>query len=235
MEPQRQLAEACRDRRHRWVWPAVAVGVLAWAAILLTALAPGARADGAAAAAVAPPPHSAARYRAQLTRAAHTQWGLDAPVATFAAQVHQESGWRPEAVSRAGAQGMAQFMPATAAWWCELHRMAPADCQPHNPTWALRALVGYDRWLWQRIGAADDCQRMAMTLAAYNGGLGWIHRDQRLASSKGLDSRQYFGAVDTVNAGRADWAIRENRDYPRRILLQHAPRYQGAGWGRSAC
>lgn len=179
-------------------------------------------------------PSDAHPHRADLTRAARTQWGLDAPVADFAGQVHQESGWRPDAVSRVGAEGMAQFMPATARWWCDLHGMHGAECAPRNPTWALRALVGYDRWLWERIvGTADDCDRMAMTLSAYNGGLGWVQRDRALASSTGLDSSRYWGAVETVNAGRAAWAIRENRDYPRRILHRHAPHY--AAWGRSTC
>ena len=86
-------------------------------------------------------PAQAARYRAELVRAAHSQWGLDAPVAALAAQVHQESGWRPDAVSHVGARGMAQFMPATATWWCALNGLGAAACQPHNPTWALRALV----------------------------------------------------------------------------------------------
>lgn len=180
-------------------------------------------------------PAAAKPHRADLTRQARLVWGLDAPVATFAGQIHQESMWRAAALSRVGAQGMAQFMPATAKWWCEINRMSPASCQPTNPTWALRAMAGYNKWIWDRIKAADECQRMAMTLAAYNGGLGWIHRDQQLASSKGLDRGQYFGAVNTVNAGRAAWAIRENRDYPQRILFDHAPRYVAAGWGRSVC
>lgn len=178
-------------------------------------------------------PATATPHRGELTRQARLVWGLDAPIADFAGQIHQESAWKPHAVSRVGAQGMAQFMPATARWWCDLHRLSAAECQPSNPTWAIRALVGYDRWLWDRVKSSYACDRMAMTLAAYNGGLGWIHRDQKLASSKGLDSARYFGAVDTVNAGRAEWAIRENRDYPRRILRQHAPRY--AVWGRSSC
>ena len=33
-------------------------------------------------------------------------WGLGAPISVFAAQVHQESAWRPEAVSHVGAQGL---------------------------------------------------------------------------------------------------------------------------------
>lgn len=50
-----------------------------------------------------PVPHLAARYKLTLLREAHSQWGLNAPVAALAAQVHQESGWRPDAVSRVGA------------------------------------------------------------------------------------------------------------------------------------
>ena len=51
-------------------------------------------------------PTQAERYRALLIREARVVWGMDAPVATFAAQIHQESMWRADAVSRAGAQGL---------------------------------------------------------------------------------------------------------------------------------
>lgn len=215
------------DPQARLINALLALDVLLIAALVLVVLFwPGA--------AQAQIPRDALQYRADITRQARMQWGLDAPVADFAAQIQQESGWRPDAVSRVGAEGMAQFMPATARWWCELHRMAAADCQPRNPAWALRALVGYDRWLWERIrNTAGDCDRMAMTLSAYNGGLGWVQRDRALASSQGLDAGRYWDAVDTVNAGRAAWAIRENRDYPRRILRTLAPRY--ANWGPSTC
>lgn len=236
MSPLRQWLAATfartPDRVAGWTWLGVCVLVLVYLWLLLVVLAMPAQASTTAE--PMPPPAAAARYRAELTRAAQVQWGLDAPVAALAAQVHQESGWRPDAVSRVGAEGMAQFMPATARWWCELHRMSPADCQPRNPTWALRALAGYDKWLWDRIrDTAAECDRLAMTLSAYNGGLGWVQRDRALASSEGLDSSRYWGAVETVNAGRAAWAITENRDYPRRILLQHALRY--AAWGRTPC
>lgn len=59
-------------------------------------------------------PARAHQYRRVLTQQAYAQWGLDAPIAALAAQVHQESAWRPEAVSHVGARGLAQFMPATA-------------------------------------------------------------------------------------------------------------------------
>ena len=97
-------------------------------------------------------PQAAQQYRALLVRTAHAAWGLDAPVAVFAAQVHQESAWRPDAVSRVGAQGMAQFMPATAKWISGIDP-ALAARQPYSPAWALRALVTYDRWLYDRTPA----------------------------------------------------------------------------------
>lgn len=61
-------------------------------------------------------PTAAEQYRRTLVRSAHAEWGLSAPIATFAAQVHQESRWRADARSPVGAQGLAQFMPGTAEW-----------------------------------------------------------------------------------------------------------------------
>lgn len=178
-------------------------------------------------------PREAQAYRLTLKREAQQAWGLQAPVATFAAQVHQESRWRTDATSPVGAQGMAQFMPQTAAWWCL--RTSDAACQPTNPTWALRALVGYDKFLFERLKAVDDCNRMAFTLSAYNGGLGWVYRDRAQASTKGVDPLVYFDAVEHVNAGRSAAAFTENRHYPRAILHRLTPLYQAANWGRGVC
>ncbi len=179
-------------------------------------------------------PAEAQRYRSDLIRCARAEWGLSAPVAVFAAQIHQESLWRADAHSPAGAQGLAQFMPATARW---LPQVAPqtGEPAPYNPGWSLRALCAYDRWLWARVQGADDCERMAMALSAYNGGLGWVIRDKRAASAQLLDPRIWWNGVELVNAGRAAWAWRENRGYPRRILRVLTPLYQAAGWGRGVC
>lgn len=123
-------------------------------------------------------PRAAQQYRATLVRAAHATWGLDAPVAVFAAQVHTESWWRNDTVSHVGAQGLAQFMPATARW---LPSVAPETGKPapFNPGWSLRALCTYDRWLWERVTGHSDMERMAFALSAYNGGLGWVNRDRK--------------------------------------------------------
>jgi soluble lytic murein transglycosylase-like protein len=172
-------------------------------------------------------PRAALAHRRTLIANARAVWGIDAPVAVFAAQVHQESGWRPDARS-AFASGLAQFTPATAEWISRRYADELGENRPLNPAWALRALVRYDRYLWEPIAAADDCERMAMALSAYNGGPGGLNRDVRLAIAGGADGGRWFGHVERFS-NRARWAFEENRGYPRRILLEIQPRY--LGWG----
>lgn len=172
-------------------------------------------------------PQAAQQHRALLVRTAHAAWGLDAPVAVFAAQVHQESAWRPDAVSRVGAQGLAQFMPATSRWIAAVDPALAAQ-QPFNPAWALRALVVYDRWLYDRTPARyTPRERMHVALRAYNGGLGhW----QAEAAATGA-ARPTLAQVDAAcgKARRAAVHCAENLGYPHRILVLIQPRY--AAWG----
>lgn len=173
------------------------------------------------------PPQAAAPYRALLVRSAHTAWGLDAPVAMLAAQVHAESAWRPEAVSRAGAQGLAQFMPATAAWWCASEGIPAAACLPHNPAWALRAQAGYMRWLLDRTPEGYTAHDRAwVALRAYNGGLGHWQAEARATGAR----EPTRTAVDAAcgHARRHRSHCPENLGYPRKILQLQA-RY--LGWG----
>ncbi len=173
------------------------------------------------------PGYRAEAYRAELTRIAHSTWGLDAPVAVFAAQIHQESSWQPAALSKVGARGMAQFMPATATWWCQLARLAPVDCQPNNPTWAMRSLVGYDLWLLQRVNGQSEYDRVWASLRSYNGGLGHWQNEAKVA--RPLADR---ASIDRA-CGRASRAVvhcAENLGYPDRILNRLQRQY--SGWGR---
>jgi soluble lytic murein transglycosylase-like protein len=173
-------------------------------------------------------PPGAARYRTTLAREAQLQWGLGAPIPALAAQVHQESGWRADAVSRVGARGMAQFMPATARWWCDYTGVATRDCLPHNPTWALRALVGYDVYLYKRVPPRfSNYDRLWLALRGYNGGEGnW----QTEARTTGL-AQPTRAQIDAAcgRARRAALHCAENLGYPRRILAVLQPRY--AAWG----
>lgn len=180
-------------------------------------------------------PRAAEQYRRTLVRAAHAEWGLDAPIATLAGQVHQESAWRADARSRVGAQGLAQFMPGTSAWMAELYPASLGANQPFNPGWALRAMVAFNLWLYERNQAISECDRWAFVLSGYNGGNGWVNRDRRLASAKGADKLAWFGSVERHNAGRSAANFRENRHYPRAILLRWEPLYAAAGWGQGVC
>jgi soluble lytic murein transglycosylase-like protein len=74
----------------------------------------------------------------------------------LAAQIYAESGFNPFAVSSAGAQGIAQFMPATA-------RGVGLD-DPFDAVRAIDAQAHLMRDLLRRFGAVP------LALAAYNAG-----------------------------------------------------------------
>jgi len=174
-------------------------------------------------------PRAAEQFRRSLIANARTVWGLNAPVAVFAGQVHQESGFRADAMS-AYAHGLAQFTPATAKdmgrWYPEL-----AEVDAFNPSWALRALVRLDRRLYDlEPRAATDCDRWALTLSAYNGGRGWVIKQKAATTAAGSDPTRWFGHVERYRV-RAPWAHEENMMYPRRILLQRQPLYLVWGQG----
>ena len=171
-------------------------------------------------------PAQANSYRSRLVREAHAGAGLGAPVEMFAAQIHQESDWKETAHSGVGAIGIAQFMPGTAAWTVNL---APADLKPAEPLdadWAMRALVRYDLWIYNRLPqyqAGDE--RWAAALAGYNGGLGWAQKDARLTGCA-----RWFGCAELAQDGRTQASLTENRGYPERILHLLRPLYLAAGW-----
>ena len=174
-----------------------------------------------------PIPAAAQQYRSVLIRAARVEAGLDAPVAVFAAQVEQESGWNPEAVSPVGARGLGQFMPGTAA---DLGRTRPdlGPASPTNPGWAIRALVVYDLANLKRIRAASLCDAWVLALMAYNGGLGWVWKDQAKAGAQGLDPGLWEN-IAAVNAGRSLAAKGENARYGPGIVYRRQPKY--LAWG----
>lgn len=173
-------------------------------------------------------PRDALRHQLTLKREAQHAWGLGAPVATFAAQVHQESRWRETARSPVGAVGLAQFMPATSQWIGGLYASL-GERAPTNPVWALRALVTYDKWLLERIKAADDCERMAFALSAYNGGLGWVYKRQKLSQAPGV----CLGHTCQINPGVTASSQAENAHYPEVILRKYEPLY--SRWGHGSC
>jgi len=93
------------------------------------------------------------RFAPALARAAQ-RWNVSA--ALLAAQLQAESGFDPRAVSPAGAQGIAQFMPATAR--------AYGLADPFDAPQAIDAQGRLMRDLLRRFGSVP------LALAAYNAG-----------------------------------------------------------------
>ncbi len=83
------------------------------------------------------------------------------------ALVAVESSWRPDAVSRAGARGLGQLMPATAA----ALGVDPddADANLHGAVVHFAALLG-------RYRARPPAERYARAIAAYNAGAAAVER-----------------------------------------------------------
>jgi len=178
------------------------------------------------AAEAAQPPRAALQYKRPLMAESARVFGLGSPVPMFAAQIHQESAWRADARSPVGALGLTQFMPATADWIGQLYPTELANPAPFNPTWAIRAMLRYNHWLFARVPRSPDvCDLWWFTLRAYNGGLGHVQAEARLASAVTRSS------VDSQcgNARRSVRHCAENLSYPRLIIERHQPRYRS--WG----
>ena len=176
-------------------------------------------------------PHPrAGQHKQVLIQQSRHVWGLRAPVSSFAAQIHQESRWNPNARSPVGAAGLTQFMPATAAWIGTYDRdLAVVDV--YNPRWAMRALVVYNKFLYDKVAGKNPCERMAFALSAYNGGLGWVNKRKARSSTPDV----CFGATCEINPGIAPANQRENANYPKLILKQFEPLYVRSGWGSGVC
>lgn len=177
-------------------------------------------------------PAEAQSHQRQLTRLAQQEFGLAAPVALFAAQIHQESSWQSTAQSPY-AQGLSQFTPATAQWISEIYPDL-GHAAPYSPGWAMRALLRYNRHIHQRVKPWHErdvphCDHWGFVLSGYNGGPGWIARDRRLAEAAGQHPDRWWHHTEQYSA-RGPAAMQENRHYVRRILLTLEPRYRAAGW-----
>jgi hypothetical protein len=98
-----------------------------------------------------------ARYAPLIVRAAQ-RWGVSAHL--LAAQLYAESNFNPFARSPAGAEGIAQFMPGTAA--------AIGLLDPFDPDSAINAQAHMMRDLLGRFGSVP------LALAAYNAGPGAV-------------------------------------------------------------
>jgi cell wall-associated NlpC family hydrolase len=106
-----------------------------------------------------------AEYVKLIIDAANNAGCAEVTPALLAAQLHQESGFNPQARSPVGAMGIAQFMPAT---WASHGR---GDVW--NPTDAIPAAARYDCAVAASVASVPGNAQEKM-LAAYNAGAGAV-------------------------------------------------------------
>ena len=97
--------------------------------------------------------------------------GISAPL--LAAQIDAESGWNPSAVSPAGAEGIAQFLPATFATYAR-NDDGTGNVSPFNPVDAVMAMGRYDCALLADVSGLTGQTPVSLMLAAYNAGVGAV-------------------------------------------------------------
>ena len=95
------------------------------------------------------------------------------------AQMWAESDFRPDAVSQVGAEGLAQFMPAT---WREASEKLNLSAPATDPSAAIKAQAWYMESLAAKWSSPrpEPC-RLRLACASYNAGFGSILKAQRVA------------------------------------------------------
>ncbi|MEO0463541.1 MAG: lytic transglycosylase domain-containing protein [Pseudomonadota bacterium] len=117
-----------------------------------------------------------ARYTAKVQELSRR---FDLSPSLLEALVWQESRWRENAVSPAGARGLAQLMPATARY---------LGVNPDDP---MQNLEGGARYLREQLDRFDGDLEKA--LAAYNAGPGRVIRANGVPNIR--ETKQYVAAI----------------------------------------
>jgi membrane-bound lytic murein transglycosylase F len=129
------------------------------------------------------------------------------------AQYMAESALDPDAVSPAGAQGIAQFMPGT---WSDVAKELgyPADITPFDPEAAIPAGAYYMAQLLKSWSAPrPDIDRYCLALASYNAGFGHLLKAQKVAGG----ANDYASIIKALPEVTGKHAL-ETTTYVKRIL-----------------
>lgn len=94
------------------------------------------------------------------------------------ALIRQESRFSPQAVSHKGAFGLMQIMPVT----CKEVSLVLGIENMALPQNNIRGGIFYLRTMYNRFEAADEAERLKLSLAAYNAGLGRVYDAQGVAA-----------------------------------------------------
>ena len=119
-------------------------------------------------------------YKDEIAQASRT-YGVDEAI--IRAIIHAESAFRPTALSRVGAQGLMQLMPATA------RRFGVADS--YNPAQNIQGGVQYLAWLLKRFNGD-----LKLAAAGYNAGEGAVDKYKGVPPYS--ETRRYVDRVSTL-------------------------------------
>jgi membrane-bound lytic murein transglycosylase F len=115
------------------------------------------------------------------------KYGLDWRI--IVAQMYQESRFKPNARSNAGAIGLMQILPRTGK------ELGFNDLK--KPQNSIEAGIQYMQWTADRFKHSTQIgERLYFALAAYNAGFGHIRDAQKLAKKQGWRSDLWFGHVE---------------------------------------
>lgn len=105
----------------------------------------------------------------------------------------------------------------------------------HHAAYQIRSVVLLNKSNWDAIkfDFANDVERLAFMLSAYNGGLGHVLKDRKLcAVKKDCDPTRWFGNVELDSVKRKSALpgygksfMEINREYPVHILFTRRPKY----------
>ena len=138
---------------------------------------------------------------------ASNRWGV--PVPLIKAVIKQESGFRPDAGSSAGAQGLMQIMPATAKGITVPDKNDPSKLVPftnlHDPEDSIMAGTRYLRSMLDRTKYMNSptWTNEDLALAAYNAGLGAVKKHNGVPPYK--ETQDY---VKKVAANKKAFGVR---------------------------
>jgi membrane-bound lytic murein transglycosylase F len=156
---------------------------------------------------------------AHYAEAAGIDWRL------IAAVIYEESRFKPESVSDAGAYGLMQVR--------EIAAREVGESEFVEPEANIRTGVRYLQRLAREFSNSRDRDRLALMLAAYNMGIAHVQDAQALARRFGYDPLRWDGAMDVMVSLLEEPRVYEYLpagfaqgrsvvDYVDRVLRRHA-------------
>jgi hypothetical protein len=207
------------------------------------------------------PPAAALAYLPLLKQQQLAYWPELQHASVLGAQIHRETGpcpgrkcWSAHAQLRTSREQGIGFGQFTRTWTSagtprfdaltDIVRAHPRELAglswsaPYDPVLQLRALVLKDRDIYAAVdGAASFEDRMAFTLAGYNGGAGSVRSDRLMCeATPGCDASRWRGNVERTSLkarqavqGYGQSFFEINRGYVREILQVFRPAYAVLG------